>query len=206
MGAGYNAMMGVTQLLKRSVLGVPGTPFALIMGYSTNLEGFKRAMLLNFYNNRHVKVMVSLCQMGWDTVEAGGLLAPPINEPLPPVLIQAGFGDAEVTTVAAEILARSYGAKLLPGNPRPVFGLDVVQPANELSVDDEPGPRSAITEIMYTKEYNQGRLDGKINFNNVHYCVRQDSALQKQIVQFVSKGIIIDPCENDNCIRQQAWC
>jgi len=106
LGAGYNAMMGVTGMLQRSILGVPGTPFALIMGRSADFEAFKNVMLLNFFNTRHVKIMTSLIQMAWDTLEAGGLLAPPVNEVVPPVLIQAGYGDVEVPVVSAHILAR----------------------------------------------------------------------------------------------------
>jgi hypothetical protein len=201
LGAGYNAMMGITGLLQRSILGGAGTPFALILGRSADFKVFKNVMLLNFYNRRHVKILTSLIQMAWDTVEAGGLLAPPVSETSPPVLIQAGYGDVEVPVVSAQILARSYDAKLLPGRPRDVFGLDVSVAANGMGA---PGPRSALTEVLYIKEDDE--KSGGTGFNKVHYCVRQDVALQNQIVEFVNEGYIVDPCADDSCVRTQATC
>jgi len=203
LGGGYNALMGSTNLLKRSVLGVPGTPFALIMGKSADFEVFNNIMLLNFYSERDIRIMLSLIQMAWDTVEAGGLLAPPVAETPPPVLIQAGLGDAEVPTMAAEILARSYGAKTLPGNPRDVYGIPRVGAA----AGSQVGPRCAYTEVLYEKEYGElPEGDETPDFNNVHFCVRLDSALQEQIVEFINEGVIVDPCEIDSCIRTKAWC
>ena len=203
LGAGYNAMMGVTNLLQRSILGVPGTPFALILGRSTDFLVFNDIMLLNYYSSRHIRIMLSVIQHAWDGVEAGGLLAPPVNEPPPPVLIQAGLGDAEVPSVAAEILARAYKASLLPGSPKPVFGLDTVPGARA----GNPGPGSALTEIMYDFEYRTvPRSNAPVPFNSVHNCVRQDYALQQQIVMFVDGEGIMDPCSADGCFRSQAWC
>ena len=203
LGAGYNAVMGATNLLKRSVLGVPGTPFALIMGKSADFEVFNNIMLLNFYSERDIRIMLSLIQMAWDTVEAGGLLAPPVSEIPPPVLIQAGLGDAEVPTMAAEVLARSYGAKTLPGTHRSVYGVPVASAA----AGSNPGPRSALTEILYQKEFSGLPSDDTApDFNMVHFCVRQDPALQEQIVEFINEGVIVDPCEVDGCVRTKAWC
>ncbi|GMH73986.1 hypothetical protein TrST_g6648 [Triparma strigata] len=205
LGAGYNALMGVTGLLQRSILGVPGTPFALIMGKSTDFKVFNELMLLNFYSNREIRIMLSVIQMAWDTVEAGGLLAPTVNEAVPPVLIQAGLGDAEVPTTAAEVLARTYRAKILPGNPKDIYGLPRVQPAGPGSV----GPRSTLTEVLYQHEYdNMPGADSNEapEFNKVHLCVRHDTALQEQIVEFINEGVIVDPCELDQCIRERAWC
>ncbi|GMI16432.1 hypothetical protein TrLO_g9253 [Triparma laevis f. longispina] len=204
LGAGYNALMGVTGLLQRSILGVPGTPFALIMGKSTDFKVFNELMLLNFYSNREIRIMLSLIQMAWDTVEAGGLLAPTVSEEFPPVLIQAGLGDAEVPSMAAEVLARTYGAKILPGNPKDVYGCERVSAAGPGSV----GPTSALTEVLYQHEYDSmpgADSDEPPDFNRVHYCVRQDTALQEQIVEFINEGVIVDPCEADGCLRERAW-
>jgi len=91
---------------------------------------------------------------------------------------------------------------LLPGRPKDVFGLDVSVAANGMG---ESGPRSALTEVMYVMEEEQERM-GAEGLNKVHFCVRQDLALQEQIVEFINEGYITDPCAADNCIRSQALC
>jgi hypothetical protein len=207
LGAGYNAMMGITGLLERSALGSPGTPFSFIMGKSTDMDVFNNIMLLNFYSKRDVKIMVSVVQMIWDTVEASGWLAHQISETPPPVLIQAGLGDTEVPIASSEILARSYGASILTGNPRDVFGLTRVQ---GWEMGGAMGPSSAITEVVYERENAEAREredDGEsVMPNNVHWCVRKDPSLQLQIVEFFKDGRIVDPCISDNCIRTEAYC
>ena len=82
-------------------------------------------MIFNFYNNWHVRLLLSLLQMGWDSVEASGLLAPPVHEPLPPVLIQTCPGDSVVPTGAAEAMARAMLRSALTGNQRTVFGVPI---------------------------------------------------------------------------------
>jgi hypothetical protein len=42
--------------------------------------------------------------------------------------------------------------------------------------------------------------------NAVHYCVRSDEELIKQIVEFTNTGLVIDPCEKDGCRREFAAC
>jgi hypothetical protein len=203
LGAGYNAMMGTTRLLTRSILGSAGTPFALILSRSSDFSIFNNMMLLNFYNSRHVRIMLSVIQHAWDGIEAGGLLAPPVRELAPPVLMQAGLGDAEVSSVAGEVLARAYEANVLPGKPKEVFGLETVSGAR----GGFPGPRSALTEIMYDSEFRSiTNTFEPAEYNSVHKCVRRDYALQQQIITFIDEGTIVDPCASDNCFRSQAWC
>jgi len=144
--------------------------------------------------------------MAFDSVGASGHLAPPIElERTPRVLLQAGIGDAEVTTIAAELLSRAFHASLLPNNPRQkVFGLPLEQPAN----DTYNGPRSALTEILYKRD-KEKLPDTNIAprvWNGVHLCVRQEKNLQYQIVNFINTGYIIDPCEAGTCIKEKADC
>jgi len=63
LGAGYASLSGPTKLIQRAALGVPGTPFALIMTRSLDFAGYDALMLLDFYNNRHVRIFLALAQM-----------------------------------------------------------------------------------------------------------------------------------------------
>jgi hypothetical protein len=187
------------------------------------------------YNNRHVRMLLSLVQMAWDSVEGSGVLAPPLQESFPPTLLQAGLGDPIVTTQAAEGLARAYNAMLLPDNPRQdVYEIPIplhVDP-NEvyLSMDgvdntigddamiighnanDGTSPPSSVvlTEVLYQEEYEAlPTRDILPPPNWVHLCTRLDAALQRQLTEFINTGRILMICSNvgeDGCIRARADC
>lgn len=204
LGAGYTALSGTTSLIDHAILGSPGTPFALIMTRSEAFLAYDAILLLNFYNNRHVRVLLSLVQMAWDSVEGSGLLAASVMETFPPTLIQTGLGDATVSTIAAEALARAYGASILPNNPRTnVYGIPMSLAAN-VTFD---GPRATLTEIMYEKEYQSLPVDDELSRPNaVHVCVRKDPHLMEQVAEFISTGRVIDPCITDGCRRKRVRC
>ena len=204
--------MGATNYIDRGILGVPGTPFAFVMSRSIDFSGYDLILLLNFYNNRHVRILLSLTQMAWDSTEASGHLAPPVEESLPRLLLQCGLGDPVVPTLAAEALARSMNASVLPNNPRPVYGVPPSDPALDGNSDSpgDPnylGPHVTLSELLYEKEYNSLPLDDRFaEDNRVHICVRLDTSFIAQIVEFINTGHIIDPCEVDQCRRISAWC
>jgi hypothetical protein len=198
LGAGYTSLLGPTGLIERGILGVPGTPFSLVMTRSLDFVAYDTLLLMCFYNNRHVRILLSLVQSGWDSLEASGVLAPPVKERRPRLLLQAGLGDPIVPTSAAEALARALGASTLPNNPRRIFGIPTEAAANITW----NGPDVTLTELLYEKEYNMlPKDDIHAPFNSVHYCVRQDRQLQGQIAEFVNTGRITNPCAEDQCRR-----
>lgn len=200
LGAGYVALSGPTKLIDRAILGVPGSPFALIMTRSIAFEGYDDLLLLNFHNNRHVRMLLGLVQMAWDSTEGSGFLAQPVNEPYPPVLIQAGLGDTTVPTHAAEALARGFGAKLLPHHPREIFGLnDSVVDNTTLSLNE-----AVFTEILFTREFKSLPKNDVFGTDNaIHVCLREDEAVNRQIATFINEGTILDVCAVDNCVRKR---
>eukprot|EP00934_Nitzschia_sp_Nitz4_P003369 Nitzschia sp. Nitz4//scaffold75_size92586//81657//84467//NITZ4_004871-RA/size92586-processed-gene-0.30-mRNA-1//1//CDS//3329557753//3359//frame0 len=203
LGGGYLSAMANTGLIQRGVLGVPGTPFALVMTRSVDFMGYDALLLLNFYNNRHVRILLSLVQMGWDSVETSGLLAGTSTEPIPRVLLQAGLGDAVVPTIAAEAMTRAMGGATLPHNPRTVFDVPTLAAANATW----DGPNVTLTELLYEKEFSSLPLSDEARTNNkVHFCVRHDENLILQLEEFVNTARVIDPCIEDKCRRAKANC
>ncbi|GAX16885.1 hypothetical protein FisN_5Hu258 [Fistulifera solaris] len=203
LGAGYCSLAGTTALIDRAILGVPGTPFALIMTRSLDFQGYDKLLLMNFVTNRHVRIFLTIIQMGWDATEGAGFLAPPIREPYPRLLLQAGLGDVIVPALAAEALARAFNAILLPASPRDVYGLEHGQAASSASL----GPNVTFTELLFTNDYSSLPFDNTFAVDNpIHDCVRRDKALIAQITEFINTGRIIDPCEPDNCIREKDSC
>jgi hypothetical protein len=199
------SLSGVTNLIDRGILIVPGTPFALILTRSLDFAGYDKLILMNFYNNRHVRILLTLVQMAWDSAEASGHQGRPVWEPFPPLLLQAGLGDPVVPTIAAEALARAMGACTLPNNPREIFGVRVDEPATNASW---LGPKVTFSELLYEKEYESLPVDDELvtKGNGVHWCVRVDDAFNSQIEEFINTGRIIDPCEKDRCRRANATC
>lgn len=206
LGAGYSALSGPTKLIDRAILGVPGTPFALIMTRSFDFSGYDLILLLNFYNNRHVRILLSLMQMAWDSVEGSGVLAPPLTESCPPILMQAGLGDSVVPTIACEALARALGASTLPNSPREIYGIPVVV-STKVTLEESNTPPAVLTELKYLEEYASLPVDDtKESHNDVHVCVRRDPRLIQQIATFINTGRIMDPCAEDGCVRSRVKC
>ena len=204
LGAGYVALSGPTKLISRGVLGVPGTPFSLILSRSLQFLGYDIALLLNFYDNRDVRLFLSLAQMCWDSVEGAGVLGQPVEEPVPRIIMQSGLGDPIVPSLAAERLARALGAEILPHAPRqPIFGIPVGNP----SINQ----KAVLTEILYQTESDSLPVDDELTApdNDVHNCVRLEPVLQNQIEEFFNSGEILDPCAAANgtaCRRRKARC
>ena len=201
LGGGYMALSGATGLIDRGVLGSPGTPFTSILTRSLLFTGYDTLLLFNFYNNRHVRIILSLIQMGWDSVESCGLLAPPVSEPLPRILLQTGLGDSIVPSIACEAMARAMNASTLPQNPRSIFGIPTAAPGNQTSL----GPKVTLSELLYENEYQSLPSDNTLPpANSVHWCVRWDEKMIGQIEEFVNTGTVIDPCETDGCRRSSS--
>ena len=202
LGGGYLSLAGKTNLIERGILGVPGTPFAQVLTRSSDFAAYDKLLLLNLYNNRHVRILLAILQMAWDSTEASGLQARPVSEPLPRLLLQAGLGDPIVPTIAAESLARAMGASTLPGNPRTIFGVPVAPEATSESL----GPDVTISELLYEKEYDSLPIDNQYATgpNNVHWCVRVDNAMVEQVEEFINTGRVIDPCKDDQCRRKES--
>jgi hypothetical protein len=205
LGAGYVSLAGKTQLIDRGILGVPGTPFALVLTRSLDFAGYDKLMLFNFYNNRHVRILLSLVQMAWDSAEASGHRAGPVAEPIPRLLLQAGLGDPVVPTIAAEALARAMGASTLPNSPRRIFGIPEAPDAG--SNGGGNGPDVTLSELLYESEFNSLPLEDTFAKENaVHWCVRVDEAFIQQIEEFINTDRIFDPCIDDECRRECANC
>ena len=117
LGAGYTSLSGGTGLIHRGILGSPGSPFALVLFRSLDFSTYDVLLLMNFYTNRHVRILLGLVQMGWDSTKVLGVLVLRVSEPFPRILIQAGLGDPVVPTITDEALARAFDTSILTGNP-----------------------------------------------------------------------------------------
>lgn len=205
IGGGYFAS---SLELERGTLGVPGSPFALLLTRSKDFEQYNTLLKLQLKNEVDLRLTLSLVQQIWDVAESAGWLqtAGGDNAPGLPrkqVLMQAGLGDAQVTPLGAEVMARGWKAgglnmSLLNTPIRPVFGLDVHGAAGGSGT--LPHGASGLVEYSFHKvppaPFEDVAADGE---TDTHECVRRNYAAQKQMKLFLEAGVIQQFCSHDDC-------
>jgi len=194
------AYLALSTQLTRGVLGVPGTPYALLLSRSIDFKRYRSILELEYYNWRDIRIAITAMQMLWDVGEAAGWLRsmnqiPSVGVPKKDVLLQVALGDAQVTPLGAEIMARAYSAKSVYPQVRPIWG-----------VSESPTPfnGSAIVEWRYTMvppEPSENTPPPR-EFDT-HECVRRERAAQDQIRDFLETGLVNQycngPCERRSC-------
>eukprot|EP01100_Stratorugosa_tubuloviscum_P012033 TRINITY_DN5537_c0_g1_i1.p1 TRINITY_DN5537_c0_g1~~TRINITY_DN5537_c0_g1_i1.p1 ORF type:complete len:682 (-),score=300.76 TRINITY_DN5537_c0_g1_i1:1732-3777(-) len=195
-----SVVMGVSQDLLRGVLGVPGTPFSLLLPRSTAFQPFFDVLKLRYQIDNNCTVLFSLLQLLWDRSEPVGYMDSITNNPLPNtpehmVIMHYGLGDALVTWLGALTLGRSVGAKMFPNNVREaneqLYGfdtafLDISRGAIIQGFDFGAPPVPQTNHPANPK-------------TNTHGCVRRDPRTQDEMDQFFKTGTIYDACEGNGC-------
>ncbi len=169
-GISQGAIMGgaLTALepdLTQSVLNVTGMNYSTLLTRSTDsgqyLDTPNLGLWANYPGLGQRPLILSLMQLLWDRGEADGYAWHMTDDPLPNtpehhVLLQAAYGDHQVTNVAAEVEARTIGAQvhtpeLDPDrhwSANPLFGL--------APIDFSSGPFSGPAALVY---YDGGTLN-----------------------------------------------
>jgi hypothetical protein len=159
------ALTAVAPDFTRATLGVLGMNYSTLLTRSTDfgtgthdpsptpddpLNGFEYAYpLYKAYPQASERQLIfALMQMLWDRAEPDGYAQHMTTRPYPDtpehrVLLQAGYGDHQVSNYAAEVEARTVGARVLkpdmlrPGRPwerQPWWGLKPVDPSHTAGV------------------------------------------------------------------------
>ena len=198
--------------IRRVVLGVPGMNFSSLLPRSTDFDTY-RAVLDPAYPDRSVQpVILALVQMLWDRGENDGyanhITANPLpGTPVKTVLLHPAFGDHQVSTYTANVLARTIGARvrqpaLAPGRSPdvdPLFGIPALPalPVNGGSAIvywDSGNPAQPTT--------NTPPRTGK----DPHEDPRATPAAREQKSAFLTPaGTIIDPCPVGQPCRSAAF-
>lgn len=173
------------------VLGVPGTPFTLLLARSEGFHPFL-VMLESLYDDpADVSLIIGLMQHLWDPGEAAGtarfMNAEPLDAQTPrkPVLLLAGIGDAYVPTLGAHIMARAYGARnILPTN-RSIWGVEEAEP---------PFSGSALLEYDFGVEEPTEAVPADADAG-VHWSVTGRDTARALIGHWLQTGEAINPCD-----------
>ena len=133
----------------RSVLGVLGMNYSTLLNRSVDWEGplinpedvlpaYSSLLYTMFPDSKDQQIVMALLQMLWDRGESNGYAQHMTSDPLPntpphQVLLHAALGDYQVTNFAAEVEARTIGARvmdtaLMPGRNWSVAGFFGLEP------------------------------------------------------------------------------
>lgn len=124
-GNSQGAIMGGAYMAQspdapRGVLGVAGMNYSTLLNRSVDWEQSPLSQILYGYypDARQEQVLFALMQMLWDRGEADGYAQHMTTHPLPDtpphgILMHVAFGDHQVANIAAEVEARTIGAKLM---------------------------------------------------------------------------------------------
>jgi len=201
IGGGY---VSSSPLIRRAALGVPGSPFALLLSRSNDFDAFHALFQLSLYNWRDIRLALSLMQQLWDQGESAGWLHymnknTPAGVPKTDVLIQDAHGDAQVTILGARIMARSFNATSIVPAVAPIYGL-----FNGSYIVNG----SAITEWKYrdVPPMPETNIPPPEQYDT-HECIRTEPEAQEQIFNFFTSGNITQTCPpTTGCIKDQcAW-
>ncbi|MGV3759892.1 MAG: LPXTG cell wall anchor domain-containing protein [Actinomycetota bacterium] len=206
---GALAALGVD--FRRAVLGVPGMGYSTLLNRSVDWEGAYGEVAYAAYPRKaDQQVMFALLQMLWDRGEANGYAHHVTADPLPDtpakqVLLQAAYADHQVTNVAAEVQARTYGATRIPTDlpvcrhwsVDPMFGFDANDPDAQtrsvLAYFDSGTPRSPTSN---TAPVAHGE--------DPHSDPRRDPSAVAQKLLFYETGRVIDPNDGAHA-RTDRW-
>jgi len=143
LGSGYALS---SPYINKAVLGVPGSPFALVLPRSYNFfSGYFQLLQFQVNRNSHVRLVISLLQVLWDPAEGAGWFSGLSTgntgsgvDVSKRFLIQTALGDAQVPTLAAQVTARNLNCSTLHPQTRYVSGVaEVHGPVTEGSVYQE---------------------------------------------------------------------
>ncbi len=111
---------------ERAVLGVPGMNYSTLLHRSVDFEGdllapgvgYSTFMYESYPEKEDQLILMHLIQMLWDRGETNGFAHHATDDPLPNtpphrILLHPALGDYQVTTLAAEVEARTIGAAFL---------------------------------------------------------------------------------------------
>ncbi len=189
LGAGY---LGMSTDLTRGILGVPGAPYALLLPRSADFDPYFLILLNKWEDHRDIAVNIALMSMIWEPTEGAGWLrsmneAPGPGAPAKQVLIQTAIGDAQVSTLGAELMARAYGAKTIAPETRPIWGIEEA---------DGGFTGSGIVEWYYpdgaTEPFTNTPPDHELD---THECPRREPAAKDQLRDFLVDGVINQYCD-----------
>lgn len=190
------ALLALSKDVRRGVLGVTGMNYSLLFNRSSDAGPFQRVLDAAYPDKLDQQLLLSLAQILWDRGEANGYAAHMTGDPYRgtpghQVLMHVAYGDHQVTTVSADVEARTIGARLLVPARGTYWGIKPVRgplwPGSAMVVWDSGTPDPPATNTPPT----QGE--------DPHEDPRGTPAAQLQKSIFLKTGLVVDVCSGQPC-------
>lgn len=199
------SLTAVSPDVRRAVLGVPGMNYSTLLQRSVDFDQFAAFLYPAYPKEIERPLIFSLMQQLWDRGEADGYAWHMTTDPLPntpshTVLMHPAFGDHQVANVAAEVEARTIGARVRPTPLDPGRSPDVTPFYGIERIGSFPYDGSAI-EIWdsgtppapTTNTPNRAGADP-------HSHPRSDPKAREQKSEFLRiGGQVVDVCDGGPC-------
>ncbi len=117
--------------VRRSVLGVPAINYSTLLQRSTDFAQYGAVLYTSYPNEIERPLLFSLIQQLWDRSDPNGFAQHMTSDPYPntpshTVLMHIAVGDHQVANVAADVEARTIGARIRADNTLPGRSSDVI--------------------------------------------------------------------------------
>jgi hypothetical protein len=186
-GAAYLAL---SRDVTRGVLDVAGGEWSLMMFRCSDFRLLLHLMAAALPDPLDRQIAIAALQSEWDYTDAATFAPHLLAHPLPgagpkQVLLQESLGDAEVTNVSTELLARAIGLPGL-GLLRPVVGVAPAEPPLDSALtqwDLAPSPLPPTSDTALPRD------------NGAHTALYGYPVAQQQVMRFFRPdGRIVDVC------------
>lgn len=191
----------------KAVLGVPGGNYSTLLNRSVDWEGaYGEAAYAAYPDKIDQQLVFALVQMLWDRAETNGYAAFMADQSLPgtpahQVLFHVAYGDHQVANVAAEVEARTAGARMLSSSlaegrhwadvaGQRLFGLE-----DFTAVDDQGRAAHDGSALVYVDSGNAMPPHANLpprQGSDPHGDPRNDPHAHAQRLHFFATGEIVD--------------
>ncbi|GAA0460137.1 hypothetical protein Ade02nite_14330 [Paractinoplanes deccanensis] len=208
-GINGGALTAIAQDWTRSVLGVPAMNYSTLLQRSVDFTPFQQLLDRSYPGKADQQLIFALIQMLWDRAEANGYAQHLTANPLPrtpahQVLMHVAFGDHQVSPAAAQVQARTIGARIHRPALAPGWSDETIPFWGIKPLPDHPYRGSALVV------WNSGRATAPPPTNlapigpqygeDPHEFPRAQPSAQLQKATFLLTGKVIDVCEGGPCL------
>ncbi|MFG1891209.1 hypothetical protein ACGFIR_25495 [Micromonospora sp. NPDC049051] len=207
-GINGGALTAIAQDWTRSVLGVPAMNYSTLLQRSVAFTPFQATLDRWYRDKADQQLILALLQMLWDRSEANGYARHMTDRPLPgtpahQVLMHVAFGDQQVSPAAAEVQARTIGARLHTPALADGWSPDVRPYWGIAPIRSYPYTGSAMvvwnSGAAYAPPPTNLAPTGPEYGEDSHEFPRAQAAAQRQKAVFLLTGKVIDVCDRKPC-------
>ena len=199
-----------------AVLGVPALNYSVLLRRSIDWDTYSAVIYPQYPKERERPLILGLIQMLWDRGESNGYAHHIVGDPLPGtpdhnVLMHVAIGDHQVSTIQADVMARTIGARVRQPavdagrsfEDRPLFDIPAIGgfpfTGDASMVYWDTGPvREVNGATVGTGPAPLAELPNRTGADP-HGRPRKDPNAQDQKVEFMLNGNVIDVCGAAPC-------